>query len=172
MCATWEPEAEEQDEADRADAAELDRQERAAARLEAAQREALLRGTAARTAGRAPAPKAKAAGAAEGGPAPKAKAAAKRAPPRVVAGPLPYLLNGQGRAYYALRPSHPEGPAVSVGHNHTLAILGGGWFNHGAALEGFGDLASAINAVLLALPAEALPEVRVISAPKRGDERA
>ena len=32
--------------------------------------------------------------------------------------------------------------------------------------EGFGDLASAINAVLLALPVEALPEVRVIFGPE------
>ena len=97
---------------------------------------------------------------------PKAKAAAKRAPPRVVAGPLPQPLNRQGRAYYALRSCHPEGPAVSVGHTHTIQLLGGGWFNHGAGTEGFGDLNSAINAVLHELAADALPEVRVIFGPE------
>ena len=161
-------------DADRAYAAALQAQGEAQARAELLGRAAARRAreTAPVTEGGGAAAPAPAAAAKAAAPAPaaaakavpKAKAAA-RAPPRQVAGPLPWPVNRQGRAYYLLRDCHPEGPSVSVGHEHTLAILGGSWFNHGGAPEGFGDLYSAVNALLLLLPS-GVHEVRVIFPPQ------
>ena len=153
----WEPEAEAQASADRAYAEALVAVEAAREHAEAVGRAAALRAS-------APA----GADAAVPVTVPKAAAKAKaggRAAPRQVAGPLPWPPSRQGRAYYVLRPAHPEGPSVSVGHQHTLAILGGSWVGSGGAPEGFADLASAINACLTLLPAGE-HEVRIIFPPE------
>ena len=171
---SWEPESEEQVASDRLlaeqlaaaeTAVERQRAEAVAASRREAERLRSQRASASSGAGRGSgqgSSRAKAAGATSRPAGPAAASAAEDfAPPREVTGALPPRTSRTGRRYYAFRACHPSGPCVVCGSGRALALLGGQWFSHGGAPEGFGSLESAINACAAELPAGAPNAIEV-----------